>query len=136
MELWIKFATTAIAQNDYELVIAKILYTCTIPPMIQVLFQILLCCKNVAKIHADTKPDCPTEEKLLLSMSNYFHGLGLSAVAAGNFAVLNKALDCLLTSARYQAPDMLMHVCIVLLPLFLLHCLCIDLDVAVVVTLW
>ena len=66
------------------------------------LFQVLLCCKNVAKIHANMskKPDCSTEEKQLLSMSNYFNGLGLSVTAAGNFALLNKALDCLLISAR------------------------------------
>lgn len=68
----------------------------------EALFQILLCCKSVAKIHANTSrnPDCPTEENLLLSMSNYFNGLGLSATAAGNFALLSKALDYLLISAR------------------------------------
>ena len=63
----------------------------------EILFQILLCCKSVAKIHANTSR---SEENLLLSMSNYFNGLGLSATAAGNFALLSKALDCLLISAR------------------------------------
>ena len=69
--------------------------------MIPILFQVCLCCKSVAKVHAklSQKPESTVKE-LLLSMTNYLNGQGLLATAAGNVAIIRKVLDSFLDSAR------------------------------------